>query len=371
MNDKPFFGFSRRDFMKSTAASAASFGILPTFFIPSKPDPFEGGIRPHPNFDPLRVAGIHDPGMTVEEAPMSTWKTQENLVQADVIGENIDRLACTLAGEKRGKDAWKKIFLKPPGKDWSDVTVAVKTNNIADQHTRSPVMAKLCRVLTQELGVKASRIIIYDACHGKDMLRKTPFKGLPDGCRVASLWGGFTREVLVDKPWKNGESKTTAVNALAEGEVDILVNIALCKGHFPQFGLFTMTMKNHLGTFNPRPHAHADGATDYLIAINKSPLILGDLDDKKKKVAFPRQQLCLIDALWASEKGPMGISDAQPNRLYMGTFNPAMDYLVAHALRKKTMGWEINEEVTERFLKEFGYSPADLPEGGIVDASKA
>jgi hypothetical protein len=36
------------------------------------------------------------------------------------------------------------------------------------------------------------------------------------------------------------------------------------------------------------------------------------------------------------------------------------------------MGWGINEEVTERFLSEFGFQRDDLPNGGrIIDARAA
>ena len=124
-----------------------------------------------------------------------------------------------------------------------------------------------------------------------------------------------------------------------------------------------MSMKNHLGTFDPK-WAHVFGATDYLLAINKTPQVLGDLSTKSGEILFPRQQLCIIDALWASEEGPGCDTSCQPNRLYMGTFAPALDYQVATQFRKGTMGWDINEEVTERFLSEFGFQRSDLPNGG-------
>jgi hypothetical protein len=264
------------------------------------------------------------------------------------------------------KDAWKRIFVKPSGKAWSDVHVAIKTNNIAQQQTRNAVMSKICRVLTEEMGIRPGNIAIYDACHGGDMIKKTPFAGLPDGCRLEEKWGGFSGKTPIPRPWKDGEGVTECLDPLARGDIDILVNIALCKGHSPSFGGFTMCMKNHLGTFNPRPHAHAPGGTDYLLAINKSPLLLGKIDGKKKRTERPVQQLCLVDSLWASEPGPGGNSTAQPNRLFLGTFGPVVDYLVAHRFRKETMGWSIHEEVTERFLTDFGFARADLPNEGRI-----
>ena len=376
MDGKRPSNLSRRDFIDRATRGLISLGALPVILAPGKENQGKekektAKIAPHPNVSPLRVVGIHDPEMTRDREPVSPWKAQEKLVRPKKIHENMDRLACALTGEKRPGEAWKALFIKPPGKSWGEVTVAIKTNNIADQHTRSPVLVKLCKVLTKGLGVKAEKIFIYDACHGKDMLRKTPFTGLPEGVHVASTWGGFAVEAPVGRPWKDGSGKALALPALVKGEVDILVNVALCKGHSPTFGAFTMCMKNHFGTFTPRPHGHSPGATDYLIAINRSPLLLGDLDEKGRKIAFPRQQLCMVDALWASEKGPGGNSSVQPNRLFMGTLPATLDYLVAHEFRVKTMGWKINEPVVRRFLEDFGYDPAEASVGGIVDAMGA
>jgi len=313
--------------------------------------------------------GVHDPKMTLEVVPVCPWDHQERLVVARAVDENMDRMALALTGGKRVKDAWQAIFLKPPTKSWNEVVVAIKTNNIAIQHTRSAVMAKICRVLVEELNVKASHVFIYDGKHGADLAEKSPFAGLPEGCRIAGQWGGIHTAVPIPAPWRGGRRKAQCLKNLAKGEVDILINIALCKGHSDRFGGFTMAMKNHLGTFDPK-WAHLPGATDYLVSINKSPQVLGDMDAKSGKVLLPRQQLCLIDALWASERGPGGDTSCQPNRLYMGTFAPVLDYQVATRFRRDTMGWTIDEGVTTRFLSEFGIAESDLPQGGrIIDAT--
>lgn len=358
---------SRRRFIKDTAAGAAAAGMIPYFFVPRLSPSFEGWESPHPDIDGLRVVGLHDEKMTTDELPTAPWKKQEQVLDAELIEANVDRLACTLADEKKPADAWKKIFVKPPKKGWSDTIVAIKTNNIARQHTRSPVMARVCRALV-ERGVKASNIYIYDSCHGKDMHKKTPFKGLPDKVNVVARWKGIKTLTDIPEPWHGGEAE--CIEPLVSDEVDILVNISMCKGHSSKFGTFTMTMKNHLGSFNPRP-AHADGSTDYLIAINKTPEVLGKMD-AKGKILFPRQQLCLVDCLWASEDGPMCEASAQPNRLFMGTFSPVLDRAVAQQFRRDVMEWSIKESVVKRFLTDFGLTAGDLPNGGkLIDALKA
>lgn len=355
---------SRRNFLKGTLTGAAVLGLGPVILSRRTAEAFPGGTEVHPNISSLRVVGIHDPGMTIqtEDSVYNTWSAQEKFVQAEAVHRNLDKLAISLAEEKKVDDAWKKIFLKPAGKSWGDVVVAIKTNNIAQQHTRSPVLEKICRVLTGTIGIKGSNIFIYDACHGSGMAKSTPFSGLPEGVQVVDRWGGYNLETVVPKPWHGGIKRAPCLDHLVKGKVDILVNVALCKGHSERFGKFTQSMKNHFGTFNPRlGHSGSEHDTDYLMGINRAPEILGETDSKTGKVLFPRQQLCIIDALWASEPGPAGLPTVQSNRIFMGVFPPVLDYLVAMRFRRDEMKWSIEEDVVKRFLSEFGFSPSDLP----------
>jgi hypothetical protein len=211
--------------------------------------------------------------------------------------------------------------------------------------------------------VRPANLHIYDACHGYEMGKYTPFAGLTGGCRIEDTWGGSTVLTAVPAPWKGSGGRARCLRHLVDGSVDILINIALSKGHSSRFGGFTMTMKNHFGTFSPRP-GHQSGNQDYLIAINQTPEILGPLDKKTGEVLYPRQQLCLVDALWASKGGPGGNPSHQPNFLAMGVLSPIVDYQVATQFRGEQMGWEPNMEMTRRMLTEFGYTEADLSAGG-------
>ena len=118
--------------------------------------------------------------MTKISREFYSWSRQDELVVGDVVWENMDKLASALVQTRNPEEAWRTIFIKPPRKSWSDTVVAIKTNNISQQHTRSAVMTKICHVLHNTLGVKPSNIHIYDACHGRNMLRDTPFEGLPE-----------------------------------------------------------------------------------------------------------------------------------------------------------------------------------------------
>ena len=358
---------SRRTLLKRGTLGAA-IAMVPRIFVPTRDMVYAAGEPIHPEMSPLRVVGIHDPEMTTAMDPTAAWEQQDPLVRADVVRANLDKLACTLAEERTARQAWKRIFVKPPQKAWSDAVVAIKSNEIAGgkQHSHSAVLGSLCRVLIDVVGVKPTNIYIYDACHGGLM---PAYKDLPEGVTVARQWGKSITPVPIPAPYKDGAATAKCLKQLADGTVDILVNVALCKGHSAPFGSFTMTLKNHLGTFEPRPiHQRGVVAADYLVGINKTPEVLGTIDRKSGKVLFPRQQLCIVDAIWASKGGPVINPSVQPNRIFMGTCGPVVDYQLATKFRRDTMQWQINEAVTLRFLEGFGFKPSDLPnEGRIIE----
>jgi len=356
---------NRRQFMKKALAAGTTLAAFPAT-IPGAAHAEKGPkVVVHPNVNNLRVVGITDPRMTTAHNPVSTWATQEQLVSEAAVWRNMDKLANGLSEISNSTQAWQRIFIKPPGKTWADTTVAIKTNNIGRQHTRSAVMAKICHTLTETLGVAPANIIIYDACHGRSMSEKTAFQGLPENCRIENKWGGSTARTGIPAPWKNGRGESKCLEHLVNGSVDILINIAMCKGHNEKFGGFTMSMKNHFGTFDPWP-GHMFGGADYLIAINKTTEILGEMEKATGRVLFPRQQLCVIDALWASKCGPGCASSHQPNFLAMGVLSPIVDYIVATRFRGEKMGWQPNLEMANRMLTEFGYTRSDLLSRGKI-----
>lgn len=362
---------SRRTILRSSIVGAAGFTV-PWLVTPRTSRALAKGTGPHPNIDPLRAVGVHDPGMIDGKKEPSTWDQQEKMIKRGRVEENMDRMACALTGEDEPARAWRAIFLKPPDKNWHETVVAVKCNQIAEHHGHSAVVGRLCHVLTDIHGVRADNIHLYDACHGDNMPQETPYAGLPDGVRLESRWGGFNVRIPVPPPYKNGEGRLKCLDPLARGKVDILINLGICKGTLFQFGSFSQASKNHFGTFNPKPSHRDDVGGDYLVSVNKAPAIIGEVSDKTGEVTFPRQQLCVIDALWSSEDGPMGLPARQTARLYMGSFAPPLDYQVARQFRRDTMGWRINEELTDRLLSDYGFTPSDLPgDGTIIDAREA
>jgi hypothetical protein len=356
---------SRRAFVKKATIMGTAMAAFPTLLLRKLRASWAQKTVVHPHVDNLRVVAITDSTMTKAIEPCSTWARQNELVVSERVWENIDKLACTLAETRNPREAWRTIFIKPRRKPWADTVVAIKTNNIARQHTRSAVMAKIVHTLTDTLGVKPFNIHIYDASHGSNIERYTPFGGLPEGCHIAGTWGGITALTAVPGPWKNSGGQSKCVRHLVDGSVDILINVAVCKAHSKRFGGFTMAMKNHFGTFSPGP-GHEPGSLNYLIAINQTPEILGSMDERTGKVLYPRQQLCVIDALWASKGGPGGNPSHQPNFLAIGVMAPVVDYQVATKFRGEMMGWYHYMPAARRMLTDFGYTESDLPAGGKI-----
>jgi hypothetical protein len=277
---------------------------------------------------------------------------QNNAAVTSVIQANMDEMAKALAKQTSATAAWAAIFRKPAAKQWSAVNVAIKVNCIAENHPRLAVVDKICRVLNT-IGVPYANIIIYDGCSGASGLYNS-FVGtrLPTGVRVSNYNSllGNTVSAPVPAPY-NGNQNCTA--NIANGTIDILVNIACNKGHDDTYGRVTLTMKNHYGTFDPGPHSY-----NYTVGINMSEAIVGGTP--------PRQQLCIIDSLWGMKPGPGGVpgdgisGGERPNiyRLIMGTFGPAVDFLTCKKVRETELSAPSAANVNN-FLTSFGYTTTD------------
>jgi hypothetical protein len=89
-----------------------------------------------------------------------------------------------------------------------------------------------------------------------------------------------------------------------------------------------------------------------MIGENKSEAIIGG-----GKSGVPcRQQLCIIDSIWAARTGPSDPVSHSPHMIVMGTFGPALDYLTVKKIREPIMGASHNTTAVNKFLTEFGYS---------------
>ena len=112
--------------MKEAALMGAGLATFPTIFVPKVRASWARKTIVHPHVNNLRVVGISDPSMTRAIEPGTHWARQEELVVPKAVWESMDRLACALTETRNPEEAWRTIFIKPPGKPWSETVVAIK-----------------------------------------------------------------------------------------------------------------------------------------------------------------------------------------------------------------------------------------------------
>jgi hypothetical protein len=347
--------FSRRQFLKSTAAVTALAGIGLAAPRTESPKGWDLRRAVNPAIDNLRVVGAINPAMITKD-PLSWEMDAQNAVIATAEADRtLDAMAVALAQKVDPKEAWAAIFQKPAAKNWNQVRAAIKVNCNSKNNGRIAIISKVCRVLG-DLGVPSGNIVIYDG-RGSARNKYSPFvgAGLPAGVVVSDFNKALGGQTKIALPWGKS-NKYACTRALADGSVDILINLANNKGCMAEVGKTTLTLKNHAGTFDPMP-LHLGGGMDYLLAFNRSDAIMG--------ATIARQQLCIVDSLWGMVKGPFGVPEKRLDCIVMGTFSPAVDYLTAIKIREPLLG--ATHSSIARFLTDFGYQHKDV--GDLVMAS--
>jgi hypothetical protein len=334
----------RRDFLKITAAGAAGLAL-------ARADkafaawPSTGTLAVNPTISNMRVVSCYDTLMMPSKPKSTTFAVENEAVDSARVQANMDAMAMQLANETTADAAWKAIFRS--GKAWSATKVAIKVNTIEPQDmARIAVVQKFCNIFAG-FGVLPANIIIYDgnSTYGAGIAQYNPYFSLTDTTKIQatvstlnSALGGTTNAPLPD-----GSSASCTAD-IANGNVDILVNIANNKGH-SMMGKATLSMKNHFGTFAPKHD------NNYVFSINKSDAILGGTP--------VRQQLCFIDSLIANVKSNQGPPEVMPCYLIMGVFGPAVDYLTVKKVREEVMGCTHDEATINSYLTTFGYATTD------------
>lgn len=342
-------GCGRRTFLKSAATGTAGLILASGNQVCTKPmanipAAWTKDKKINPHIDNLRVVSCHDTSLVSGDPKSWNMVEQNQPVNRERVFLALDAMALSLAQKTDVAESWTTILRKPDGKDWKDVRVAIKVNCLSVNQPRVAVIAKICDVLNN-FGCSSENIILFDG-HSNAQKKYQSFigKGLPTGLVVSKKDDSLGGVIKTDVPAPYaGSFKCT--KAIADGSIDILINIAVNKGHNTKLGKTTLTMKNHAGIFEPGP-IHMGGGLDYIIAMNKSNAILGGTP--------VRQQLCIVDSIWGMKKGPFGEPDTQLCRLIMGTFGPAVDYLTAKRIREPLLG--VNHENLDRFLKDFDYT---------------
>ena len=335
-------GMNRRSFLSSSLGGslAVSLGCSGVNNPELESPVWEDDFQVNSAINNKKVVCCNDAKMIGSVENASTFAKQNSAVDTSRVESNMDAMAKRLTGKSDTGTSWSTIFRKPDAKSWPEVKAAIKINGINTRiMPRIAIVGKICKALI-DLGMPEENISVYDACHGATGNNKyTPYigDGLPDGVIVTN--GDRTGTVLVGDKEQN--CTTVVTNA------DILVNCAVNKGHGQGMGGFTLTMKNHTGTMK-----FSCPSLTEMINQNKSALILG---------GDPvRQQLCIVDSLWAAVPGPGDASTHIPNRIVMGTFGPLVDVAVARNIREKVMNASHNDSAIETICSSFGYSESDI-----------
>jgi hypothetical protein len=361
----------RRDFLKITAIGAAglSIGGLAAKTSSAKGQAWSSATKINPDIPNGRVVSCSDEKMISDIAKAKKANSfagptgQNSYINANQVGANMDAMARSLTGKTSASEAWALIFRKPDAKQWNAVNAAIKVNCIYTPiMPKIAIVNKVCAELIR-LGTPAANITIYDACSNASGDEKyTPFigSGLPSGVVVSTSTGDG-----IDVAVGSGTLKCSGILARKNGStivypVDILVNCAVNKGHGDEHGGFTMCMKNHTGTLK-----YSCPDQEEIIAENQCEAIIGGGG------SVPcRQQLCIIDSLWAAVSGPGDPATHLPCAISMGTVAPVVDYQVAMNIRKAIMKAEPNQEIIDNWLTQFNIEKTSL-EWIVVPASGA
>lgn len=318
----------------------------------------------------LRVVYSADAAMLTGTPTSWDYYNQNRYVDTAQVAASLDQMAMALARRDTAAEAWHAIFSKPAAKSWNQVKVGIKVNTVYYMCIpRYAVLLKICKVLIDELGVSGSNICIFDsdltahAGHAAGVsgtyAANTNTHPFPVGVRIsANLFSGQESTVAVPG---GVISPVRCLKDLVDGTVDILVNVGVNKGHY-QAGNVTLCQKNNIGAvklFCPGKTApigqgiYTEGSAEDLVAINQCEAFMGGRPR--------RQQLCIMDSLWAMRQGPAngGITH-EPCILAMGLHPGAVDYLVEKKIRDEIMGCpSARQEDINTFITGYGYSDTE------------
>jgi hypothetical protein len=337
-----FMQKQRRDFLKISAAGAAGLAL-------ARADrafaawPSTGTLAVNPTISNMRVVGCYDTKM-MKSTPAMTFAAQNTAIDTARLQANMDAMAMQLANQTTADAAWKAIFRS--GKAWNATKVAIKVNSLETKNmAHVAIVQKFCTILAG-YGVLPANIIIYDgqsAYTGTSLY--TSYFSLTDTTKTAAVVSNLNGSLggTVSAAIPGGSSATCTAN-IANGTIDILINIANNKGH-DLMGRATLCMKNHFGTFAPKHDIN------YLFNINKSDAILGGTP--------VRQQLCFVDSLFTNKSQNTGTPELMPCYLTMGVFAPAVDYLTIKKVREEVLGLTHDAATINSYLTTFGYTTTD------------
>lgn len=348
----------RRSFLKTSVAGAAGISLATpavNSVLASSQSGWTDKKPINPNISNLRVICLRDEKMCTQFTSDAFDKVNA-AVDSDRVSSNMDQMAIHLTQKANSDEAWKTIFRS--SKDWKDTKVMIKVNGVEKRMlARVAVIKKITDILTG-YGVQPKNIVLFDG-QGGDWQTYKNFVSLTDNTKIRAVLSN-----KYDDLGGKANCTITSINGgyapkdLVDGVTDIIVNIAVNKGHDSQFnvGKTTLCLKNHFGTFLKEgsfgsmltaEHLHSANG---LINSNKTAALVG---------GDPvRQQLCIIDSLWGMKGGPSGTADKKLDCLVMGTFAGAVDYCFVKKIREGIQKATHDSNIP-KFMTGFGYAETD------------
>jgi hypothetical protein len=357
---------NRRHFLKIVAAGTVGITFLSksiaaaSSFLSSSATGWRSGLKINPAIDNVKAICCYDDAMVVNKVA-GDFARQNEGVNRTLIEANIDEMAKKLTNLSVAATAWQTIFRKPTNKQLTQVKAAIKVQCANTLNMpRVAIVGKICTELIN-VGVLPGNITIYDSYGNAGGTGKyadslgNPIAGLPSGVIVSN-------KTLDGPTVPVGTASMQCSSIIAQENTDhsisyiadILVNIATNRGNDSTGSELGLCMDNHVGTLK-----YATPSADELIDMNQCEAIIG-----QGTAEIPcRQQLCIVDSLWASVT-PTGSFSHVPCRIVMGMLAPVVDYLTAENIRKPSsrglMNTPYNTSVTANWLTRFGYISSDL-----------
>jgi uncharacterized protein (DUF362 family) len=283
--------YSRRDFIRRTAAGAAGLAAAAGF------KRADAGTAAHPQ-TLSRVVVVRD------EASLSGSVMQQNVIQI-MMDEGIKRLTDVAdAG-----DAWKSLF---PGIT-RDSVIGVKINCLFSRmSTHPPVTAAVVdgirRMTVGGSPFPENNIVVWDWQTGQLTAAGYKINKGATGVRCMS-----TSSYYSDETFQVDKSPAQKLSKFITQECQYLVNVSVLKNHF--MSGVSLSMKNHYGSVsNPGALQHDSGGTGSIPSINLLAPILS------------RQVVVICDAIFGViSGGPDNSPQVSPKSILLSRDPVAMD----------------------------------------------
>ncbi len=322
--DKDKHSFTRREFIKTTAAGATSVYLGPALAFGA-----DSGTK-------SRVVNVRNAGLL----------NSEDQVHPQNARLTVDQALLLLTQKKDIKDAWTQIFPNLKEKD----TISLKVNCVNRKCPTHPqITYAIAESMIDSLGMNPNNIIIWDRTTAE--LKKSGYtiNDTDKGIRCFGTVQSFsiprwvinanqdeTGGIGYDKsqPIDVGNGETSHLSKILTQMSTYMINVPVLKDH--GIAGITLSLKNHYGTIDNPHDLHDNYCDPFISKINAVP-------QKKEKT-----KLIICDAaLGVYDGGPLGAPQWKHNSILASTDPVALDYIglqIINAQRKKNNYKNISKE---------------------------